>query len=383
MTKVTLNDLVNLQNEGTAVNTINNNSATIETAFDNTLSRDGSAPNGMSADIDMGMHEVINLGTPTTINSAARLQDVTSNPTILVPPTGTSGHTVPYLDGNNTFSGTNSFSSTVTHTAPIIGTSETLSGTLAVTGVATFSAIPVLPANSIANASLGTMAANTVKGSIAGGTPTDLSKTQLTTLLNPVTSSLQGALPATGGNSYTVYQTGAGGTQAWVTNNQVLLNTLTASSSATLTDITSFVTTFSVYEIVFENLLPATNLTTLNLQVHSASSYQNTSYVTNTCYFTTTTPIYVVPTTLIQLSGTSLVLNTGAGISGTMRVYNPTGTTAAKHWAGQMAHLTGASTMSSVNPAGVWNSAGAVDGFQVLFASGNIASGTIKIYGIV
>jgi len=31
---------------------------------------------------------------------------------------------------------------------------------------------------------------------------------------------------------------------------------------------------------------------------------------------------------------------------------------------------------------GYWNANGAVDGFQVLFSSGSITSGTIKIYGI-
>lgn len=133
MSKVTLNDLSNLQNEGTAVSIINGNSATIETAFDNTLSRDGSTPNTMLAAIDMNSNQIFNLAAPSTLNSPARLVDVTSNPTIVIPGTGTSGHVVPYLDGNNTWSGTNGFTST------------TNSGTLAVTGVATFTAAPVGP----------------------------------------------------------------------------------------------------------------------------------------------------------------------------------------------------------------------------------------------
>jgi hypothetical protein len=60
MAKVTLNDLSNLQNENSAVTTINGNSATIETAFDNTLSRDGSAPNQMEADLDMNSNNILN-----------------------------------------------------------------------------------------------------------------------------------------------------------------------------------------------------------------------------------------------------------------------------------------------------------------------------------
>lgn len=133
MTKVTLTDLSNLQNENTAVSAINANNAAVETAFDNTLSRDGTAPNTMGAAIDMNNNQIYNLPAPSTVNSPARLVDVVTNPTITVPGTGTSGHTVPFLDGNNTWSGTNGFTST------------TNSGTLAVTGVATFTAAPVGP----------------------------------------------------------------------------------------------------------------------------------------------------------------------------------------------------------------------------------------------
>lgn len=76
MTKVTLNSLVNLQNETTAVNTINNNKDTVVEAFDNTLSRDGSTPNQMEAPIDMNDQQIINLPVPLTAESPLRLQDL-------------------------------------------------------------------------------------------------------------------------------------------------------------------------------------------------------------------------------------------------------------------------------------------------------------------
>lgn len=53
----------------------------------------------------------------------------------------------------------------------------------------------------ITNALLAAMAAATVKGSVAGGLPADLTMTQLTALLNQFTSSLQGLVPASGGGS--------------------------------------------------------------------------------------------------------------------------------------------------------------------------------------
>lgn len=120
--KVTLNDVANLQNETSAVNTINSNSAVIETAFDNTLSRNGTLPNQMSAVLDMNSNQIINLPAPSTVNSPARLIDVVSNPTIVIPGTGTSGHFVPFLDGNNTWSGTNTFSGSITGNTTSSGT---------------------------------------------------------------------------------------------------------------------------------------------------------------------------------------------------------------------------------------------------------------------
>ncbi len=95
MTKITLTDLVNLQNETTAVNAVNTNNNIIELAFDNTLSRDGTSPNTMGANLDMNSKQIINLPSPATVNSPARLVDVVTNPTITVPPVGTSGGTVP------------------------------------------------------------------------------------------------------------------------------------------------------------------------------------------------------------------------------------------------------------------------------------------------
>lgn len=74
--KITLNDVGNLIDATTAKNTINTNSATIETAFENTLSRDGTAPNTMSAPLDMDSNQIINLPAPATTTSPLRLEDL-------------------------------------------------------------------------------------------------------------------------------------------------------------------------------------------------------------------------------------------------------------------------------------------------------------------
>lgn len=75
MTKAVLNDVVNPENQTSTANTINANNAVIETAFDNTLSRDGAYPNQMQTVLDMNSNQIINLPSPSTNFSPLRLVD--------------------------------------------------------------------------------------------------------------------------------------------------------------------------------------------------------------------------------------------------------------------------------------------------------------------
>lgn len=108
---ITLASLANLQNDSTATAAINNNNSIITTAFVDCLSRSGTQPNTMGASLDMNNNHILNLPAPGTPTSPARLIDVVNNPTLLltVPPTGTSGAVVPFLNGNNTWSGNQLF----------------------------------------------------------------------------------------------------------------------------------------------------------------------------------------------------------------------------------------------------------------------------------
>jgi hypothetical protein len=68
MTKFVETPLVSLTNETSAVNIINNNLEDISTAFENTLSRDGTSPNAMAANLDMNDYRIINL--PDALNDS-------------------------------------------------------------------------------------------------------------------------------------------------------------------------------------------------------------------------------------------------------------------------------------------------------------------------
>lgn len=72
MAKLTLTDITNLQNEGSVTTAINNNNALVEAALENTLSRDGTSPNTMSADLDMNSNQIINLVAATTDTEPVR-----------------------------------------------------------------------------------------------------------------------------------------------------------------------------------------------------------------------------------------------------------------------------------------------------------------------
>ena len=93
MSKLVLSDLASLVNQTSAINTINNNSALIETAVENTLSRDGTSPNAMGANLDMNSNRIINLPAPGTAGEPLRFGDaVTITETTLSLPASSTDH---------------------------------------------------------------------------------------------------------------------------------------------------------------------------------------------------------------------------------------------------------------------------------------------------
>lgn len=79
MSKITLSPIGSIpQNPTSAANTINVNNAVIQTAIDNTLSRDGTDPNVMEADLDMNSNAILNLPVPSNDSEPLRLADLKS-----------------------------------------------------------------------------------------------------------------------------------------------------------------------------------------------------------------------------------------------------------------------------------------------------------------
>jgi hypothetical protein len=163
---------------------------------------------------------------------------------------------------------------------------------------------------------------------------------------------------------------------------RVLLNTLTASNSATLADTTSLTSDFGEYEIVLENLLPATNSVTGQFRVNSGG-VQSTSYAVQQTILQGGTVSASAITTEIRVTSTAGNANSGPGVSGNLRVRSPSGTSARKVWWGTQSYNTTASAAATNLVSGYWDGGnGAITGFQFSFSSGNITSGTIRVYGL-
>jgi hypothetical protein len=142
-------------NDTSAVNTVNSNFTAISTAFTDCLSLSGVSPNQMKSNLDMNSNQIINLPSPATVNSPARLIDVVLNPTITVPPVGTSGSVVGLLNANNTYSGTSTFTGSVSLPSGTVTGTEIASNTISSSNIIT---------NTISNSNLRTSAGLSVIG---------------------------------------------------------------------------------------------------------------------------------------------------------------------------------------------------------------------------
>lgn len=236
-------------------------------------------------------------------------------------------------------------------------------------------------------------AANGVINRTGAGTYTQLTDPQLTTHIQPVTSTLSGAAPASGGGTTNFLR--ADGT--WTSPTNPLLNTLTATSSASLIDTTSFTSSYSSYIILFESLVPAVqDFLQIQVSTDSGATWKNTSYISNAAvtfssgtFSTSTSPNDPNASIILtQTNSNSLNATAGYGLSGIVRVFNPSGTTARKFFSGNVSYMccvtANAADWAHSLVFGFWNGGNtAINGVKLTTGlGGNIASGIMRIYGV-
>ena len=175
------------------------------------------------------------------------------------------------------------------------------------------------------------------------------------------------------------------------------IKTLTASSSSTLSfvDGSSDVvldSTYPIYKFSFINIHPANDNILFNFQgsTDSGSNY-NTSMTTtffDAYHAESGSPSalrYI--TSLDQANGTSFQTISVAfsgndeASSGELYLFNPSSTTFVKHFFSRI-ESTETSYSKDQYCAGYFNTTSAIDAIQFKMSSGNIDSGTIKLYGI-
>lgn len=167
-----------------------------------------------------------------------------------------------------------------------------------------------------------------------------------------------------------------------------LLEQHTASSSASL-DFTAWRndTLYDEYEIHLIDVLPATNATDIWLRIstNGGSSYEVTNYQGYLHYaYSGGTGISGASTTVaFQISDSVSNVAAGGGWQGRVYFTNPGAATYKRFLSkGQMYHGTLSNIMVLTDVMGMWNTTTAIDAFQIKCSSGNITSGTVRIYGI-
>jgi len=177
------------------------------------------------------------------------------------------------------------------------------------------------------------------------------------------------------------------------------IKTLTASSSANLSfvDGSSDVVldnTYPVYMFKCINIHPATDNVklTINFSTDTGSNYNVTKTTTIFRAFNKENDSnaklnYETGSDLAQsTSGANLSLELGNGsdesCSGTLHLFNPSSTTFAKHFLSNFNTCQYDSITMHHVAAGYGNTTSAIDAVQFAMNSGNIDSGTIKLYGI-
>ena len=174
----------------------------------------------------------------------------------------------------------------------------------------------------------------------------------------------------------------------------VLIATQTASSSSTISFTSGIDSTYKEYIFKFIDIHPATDGASFqfNMSIDTGSNYnvtKTTTYFTAYNYESGGTPA-VSYASNVDLAQSTAFQNVNSGVGsdndqcavGTLNLFDPSNTTFVKHFLTCGNTYESSDLNSNVFVAGYGNTTSAVDAVQFKFSSGNIDSGTIKLYGV-
>ena len=169
------------------------------------------------------------------------------------------------------------------------------------------------------------------------------------------------------------------------------LQTVTASDDASVTIGSSslFSSTYAVYKIFFNGVVPATDSQTGNIRVSIGGAVKTDAYYTRVSMRTYSggtgwsNTVSESSTQLDRFFGTSVGSSTGESTNSEVTIYNPASTGKYKLITTHGANVDASKSATMNIDIGFYNnSTAAVDGIQFYFNSGNVASGTFRLYGL-
>jgi hypothetical protein len=199
-----------------------------------------------------------------------------------------------------------------------------------------------------------------------------------------------GSTPGYGSSGQVLTSGGTGAAPTWATpatpaSGLTLLSTVTASNSATVDVETTFSSTYDSYLLVATGVIAATSGTSFNCRFKIGGTYVTASYSYHSSITNSGNAAYAAS---VSQANSLIILTTVMGneatdsLNFTMTVASPSSTTKSKgvYWIGQVSDAS--SSLKRITGAGDNSGTGALTGVRFLTGSGNITSGTFRLYGI-
>jgi len=175
--------------------------------------------------------------------------------------------------------------------------------------------------------------------------------------------------------------------------NLEFISEATASASASIEFTSGIDSTYDIYKFEFIDIHPATN--DVNFQFNMSTDGGSNYNVAKTTTFFRGYHTEAGSGTLEYDTGRDAAQSTGnvsitreignlndESTAGNLFLFNPSSTTFVKHYISRFQDYSHADASVDSYSAGYGNTTSAVDAIRFTFSSGNIDSGTIKLYGI-
>ena len=202
-----------------------------------------------------------------------------------------------------------------------------------------------------------------------------------------------GSTPGYGTSGQVLTSGGTGAAPAWASpaagGSWIYLSTVTASNSATVDIETTFNSTYENYVIVASSVIPVNNGVSLLARQKQGGAYKVDNYQYHLSYSYSTSSSYTAAasgnTTSYRVASDLTNPGTGpeGGASFVMYIPNPSNTTLRKTvFSTGVANVGSLGATQATLAGSNFDSVEAITGIRFLMASGNISSGTFRLYGI-